>query len=265
MSDASAKPGLDRFIVFERIPNFRDFGGHATVSGGRVKRGQLFRSAGLHNASDADLIKLETLGLDLVIDLRRRHERVLEPSRRPANFSATVIENDDPDLASAPHIAIASGGPPDPVSVHGRLMDYYRATPFDARHQALFGAGLKAAADAKGPLLIHCAAGKDRTGIMSGLILHALGVHSDDITGEYLLTEHADLRRSLLDSAIRMAKETGRVMPPESLDVMLSAQADFIESAGHAMREKSGSVDSYLDSLGCDERMRARLRDRLVA
>lgn len=74
-------PGMhDRLIPFDRILNFRDFGGWDTVDGARVARGKLFRSASFHEATDADVEKLNAMDLRFLVDLRRPEERSHEPA-----------------------------------------------------------------------------------------------------------------------------------------------------------------------------------------
>jgi len=86
-----------RIHAFDGINNFRDYGNYVTAAGRKVKSGQLFRSANLSQATDADLEAFAGLGIAYVVDLRRPGERLREPSRFPKGFTGQVIENDTGD------------------------------------------------------------------------------------------------------------------------------------------------------------------------
>jgi len=257
---------MTRHIALEGVDNFRDFGDYPTVGGRRLKRGALYRSASHSRATDADLERLAALEIAVVVDLRRREEREREPSRRPANFTGRVIANDTGDEEDSWFAHIASADLT-AESFRAYLVDYYRAAPFDARHIDLFARYFQALAAADGPVLIHCAAGKDRTGILAALTHHLAGVHPDDIAGDYLLTndpERMARRLPLVSQAIRVA--SGRV--PDEAAVMTAMGVDtlYLDTAFGAMAERFGSVDTYLErALGLDSAVRDAVAERLLA
>ena len=162
---------MTRHIALEGVDNFRDFGDYPAAGGRRLRRGALYRSASHSRATDADLERLAALEIAVVVDLRRREEREREPSRRPANFAGVVIANDVSHDEDSWHSHIASAELT-AESFRAYLVDYYRAAPFDGRHIDLFARYFQALAEAEGPVLIHCAAGKDRTGILAALTHH---------------------------------------------------------------------------------------------
>ncbi len=155
--------------TFEGIDNFRDFGGFAGRFG-RVRPGRLFRSAHLAKASQADLRTLQTLGLAAVADLRRFTERERAPNRLPDGFSGLLIANDAGDRAEAPHIEFLRQGDLSDAAVERYLLAYYRQAPFEARHRDLFARVFAALGRLDGALLVHCTAGKDRTGLLAALV-----------------------------------------------------------------------------------------------
>ena len=132
---------------FERVVNFRDFGGCATHDGGRVRRGVLFRSAHLAEATDADLAVLERLGVQLVIDFRGPTDKEQEGHNRlPPGVRELCIPMYDPAQANDPRIFLFSAPPEDfdaaaiaaigdddevDVIVDGELQDarYFRPLP----------------------------------------------------------------------------------------------------------------------------------------
>src|SRR5438874_9763209 len=102
MSELAAMT-TDRILILEGVHNFRDFGGYAVAGGGRLKRGQLWRSGQHFGATDADLAKIADLRLADVFDLRSSKEREIHPCRRPAQFDAAVYLSEDPVAIAAPH------------------------------------------------------------------------------------------------------------------------------------------------------------------
>jgi protein tyrosine/serine phosphatase len=257
---------MTRHIALEGVDNFRDFGDYPTVRGRRLRRGALYRSASHSRATDADLERLAALEIAVVVDLRRREEREREPSRRPANFTGMVIANDTGHEEDSWFAHIASADLT-AESFRTYLVDYYRAAPFDERHVDLFARYFQALAGADGPVLIHCAAGKDRTGILAALTHHVAGVHPDDIAADYLLTndpERMARRLPQVSQAIREA--SGRV--PDEAAVMTAMGVDtlYLDTAFAAMAERFGSVDAYLErALGLGPAAREAVAERLLA
>jgi protein tyrosine/serine phosphatase len=232
----------------EGIDNFRDFGGYPTAYGRRLKRGRLLRSASHGRATDADLEALADLSIAVVVDLRRKSERERDPSRRHPEFSGAVIVNDDdgPDTWHE-HIRRSDLSA---ASFRDYLINYYRAAPFEARHIDLFRRYFAALEQAEGPVLIHCAAGKDRTGLLAALTHHLAGVHPDDILADYLKTNEAariDERTPLMAAAI--AEMTGRTPSEDAVRVALGVDAAYLETAFARITAVHGGLDVYLNEV----------------
>jgi len=248
----------------EGVDNFRDFGGYPTAYGRRLKRGRLLRSASHGRATDADLQALADLSIAVVVDLRRKTERERDPSRRHPEFSGAVIVNDDdgPDTWHE-HIRRSDLSA---ASFRAYLIDYYRAAPFEARHIDLFRRYFAALERAEGPVLIHCAAGKDRTGLLAALTHHLAGVHPDDILVDYLKTNEAariDERTPLMAAAI--AELTGRTPPEEAVRVALGVEAAYLETAFAEITKVHGGLDVYLNEvIGLSPERAGALAARLI-
>ena len=202
-----------RILPLEGVDNFRDYGDYRTAAGRRIRPGRLYRSANHAMATDADLDTIAALGLAVIVDLRRPEERRRTPSRRPADCAARVVTSDideNPDEPD-PWLTFLKGSDLTAASFRAYLVDYYRAAPYTPRHIDLFSRYFRALAEADGPVLIHCAAGKDRTGILAALTHHLAGVHRDDITEDYLLTnDPARFERRAPMVLEHLAEATGR-------------------------------------------------------
>ncbi len=257
---------MTRHIPFEAIENFRDFGDYAAGQR-RLKRGLLYRSAAQSRATDEDLEKLADLSLSVIVDLRRANERQREPSRRWQGFDAEVIENDiGQEHADEWHVFLA-GSDLSPTSFHNYMLDYYRHLPFQHRHIDLYSRYFRALAHTEGSVLVHCAAGKDRTGILCALTHHVAGVHDDDIRADYLLTNNTERQMARLPMMREAVKETtGRTASDAALMTAMRVEAEYLDMAFAVMTEAHGSLDGYLDEvLGLDGALREHIHDRLLA
>lgn len=256
-----------RLHAFEAIDNFRDYGDYATTAGRRVQPGRLLRSAHHARASDADLERLRLLDIGAVVDLRRPGERRDQPSRRPEGFTGLVIEGGVDDGAEAPHIAFLKTADLTPDSGRRFMEATYRTLPFDSSHQDVFARYFQALADQDRAVVIHCAAGKDRTGFLAALTHNLLGVSRDDMIEDYLLTNTAvDLAGRAPGIARQLHKMTGRIASDDAVVAFLGVEAAYLEAAFAEVEARHGSVDAYLsDALGVDTARRDRIVERLSA
>jgi len=256
-----------RIHRFDALDNFRDYGDYATVAGRRVAPGRLFRSGHQARASEADLDRLGALGITTVVDLRRPSERRDQPSKRPAGFSGTVIESTHDDGGEAPHMTFLRTADLTPDSGRRFMTDTYRRLPFEPSHLDLFARYFQILGETDGPVLIHCAAGKDRTGMLAALTHHLLGVHHDDIVADYLLTNTAvDLKGRAPGIARQLEARTGRVAPHDAVVAFLGVEALYLDTALTGIAARYGSTDAYLEQgLGVDTALRDRIGARLMA
>jgi protein-tyrosine phosphatase len=256
-----------RILALEGVVNFRDYGDYATTAGARIQPGRLYRSAHHGRATDADLEAIDALGIAVVVDLRRPHERHREPSRRPAGFTGAVIAT---DIGSAddddPWWSFVRDSDLSEAAFRDYLTGYYRKAPFDERHLDTFSRYFAALGEADGPVLIHCAAGKDRTGILAALTHHLIGVHEDDIVADYLLTNEAigiEQRMPLMMQAI--TEGAGREPTAAAARVAMGVEAAYLEGALAAIEAEYGDVDAYLrEALGVDAALRGKVEERLL-
>ena len=257
----------DRLKRFEAIDNFRDFGDYAGVADRHVRPGHLFRSAHQARATEADLVALQALDIGVLVDLRRPSERRQQPGRRPERFSARVIESAHDDGGEAPHMTFLKNADLTEQSGRAFMTDTYRRLPFEPSHIDLFSRYFEALADSDRPVLIHCAAGKDRTGMLAALTHHLLGVGHDDLMADYLLTNTAvDLDGQAGFVAERLKTLTGRTASHAAVVAFLGVEPAFLEAALAEIKARHGSVDRYLtEALGVDTARRDRIGERLSA
>lgn len=256
-----------RLHRFDAVENFRDYGDYATAAGRRVRRGALFRSGHHARASEADIARLEALGVAVVVDLRRVSERRAQPSKRPAGFSGRVIEWGQADDGEAPHITFLKTAPLTEEGGRAFMTETYRRLPFEPAHLDLFRRYFRALGDSEGPVLIHCAAGKDRTGLLAALTHHLLGVGHDEMMEDYLLTNRAvDLQGRAPAVARQLEAWTGRPASHAAVVAFLGVEPAYLDAAIKAMTETHGSLDAYLETaLGVDAALRERIGERLSA
>lgn len=265
--DTTANPTrIGPFFVTQGIHNLRDYGGYAVLGGGRVRTGVLLRSGQHMEASDSDLDLLYALDIRTVIDLRGVSERTGFPCRRHPNFAAQVLAYDGETSNSPPHEGGGGQIVMTPEKARERMLAVYTRMPVNPAMIDMFSRYFKALDENDGGSLVHCFAGKDRTGIAASLLLHVLGVHRDDIVEEFLLTNAAPTRAILERQSLpRMEAHYGSI-EPEALHNLMGVLPEYIDTYIAKVTEDHGSLDTYLATqLGVDEARKQRLRAKLVA
>ena len=223
---------MTRHIDFEGIENFRDLGGYDTACLRGIKAGVVYRSANHGQATDADLEKLRSLGITTIVDLRRRRERDREPSRRWPGFDGQVIENDIEGVEVDWAEGIAAAERVDADWFRKDSLGFYREAPHQPRHVDLFRRYFLALGEGDGALVVHCAAGKDRTGLICALTHHIAGVHRDDTLTDYLMTNNEDRMAARVDFLRTYILDlTGKLVDDEGLRQAASVHPDYLATA----------------------------------
>jgi len=249
---------------FEGLHNFRDFGGY--VAGNRrLVTGRLFRSANHAMATEADLARLREMGIGAVVDLRRPSERERQPSRRWADFAATVIENHDADEGPENWESFMASWDMTPESFRAFQGRYYERAPHLPRLLDLFTRYFDTLATGEGAVVVHCAAGKDRTGLLVALTHMLAGVHRDDVVADYLLTNDSKRFETFGARWAEMIRKERGVGPTlGTMKVVMSVEPAYLERSLAVIDERHGGVEAYLrDALGVDRRRRAEIERRL--
>jgi len=256
---------FDRVLPLSGMHNFRDYGGYAGADGAHVKTGKLYRSAHPYGATEQDLTKVLALKLAAVVDLRGASERVTSPSPWPHDFSAQVIETNDETASLAPHLKAIRGSVSTEQAVTAMTVGY-RGMPFQPILVDLFTRNFAALATVEQPALIHCMAGKDRTGLGVALVHHLLGVHHDDMMADYLLTNTVGDTEARIAAGVKAGLGVRTDGTSEAvIRVMMMVQPAYLDAAFAAIDERHGSVDAYLrDVLAVDDTRRETIRARLL-
>ena len=256
-----------QFVPVDGVRNFRDFGGYPSRQGAFVKRGQMFRSGNYAAITPPGLTHFAKTGIKVVVDLRRGQERQNSPSQLHNLDVETIYSSlgDGDGISLPPHLLYIRDGDLSAEGCHNHMLSSYRRIPWEPQHGETFLRTFEQLAGGKGPLVIHCAAGKDRTGILCGLILHTLGVSEEDIMHDYLLTNKVPVDGIWLqDYAQRMSDLFDKPFDPATLSPMLGVHQEFLELAWQEMVRRHGGLDGYLDSLGVDRTMREAVAGRLL-
>lgn len=237
------KRGELRLIALEGTTNFRDLGGYETVQGQVVKWGAVYRSARLLQLSDRDMKRIKSLGIRTVVDFRQSRHVQSRPDRLP-------------DGAQYKHMPVYEDTPMSPIRVllnRHRLLEAFAkvyANHIVERGGPVFGELIRLLSRPENlPLLIHCTAGKDRTGVAAFVILRALGVPHETAVQDYLLT---NLSAATFIEQINTMLGSRNVhgVAVEQLYPLLAASPKLINSAADHIDEKYGGVAQYLFEKG---------------
>jgi len=220
--------------------NLRDLGGHVGAQGRSLRRGRVYRSANLAAGSAEIIAQLATLGVATIVDLRANKERETHPTPW-AEMGCKDYWFQDHTSNAANLVISMQDCLSQPAVVRERMVTLYRELPFTQRegYRALFSR----LAEHRTPLLFHCSAGKDRTGIGAALLLSALDVPLESILRDYQETNNFDLRSKF------KGHEIHTLAPAESLAAMSGAHPEYLEAAFAAIVAHSGSIAGYLQTV----------------
>ena len=253
--------------TFEAIHNFRDCGGYPAANGRAMKRGVLFRSAHFPQATDNDLATMQALGLAAIVDLRRPQERETHPSRRWPGFDARVVEHPGRDgMALPPHLVAFERAGESGAEARAAMTQIYRDMPLDPMFIELMRDYFAVLAEAGGAVLVHCAAGKDRTGVAVALAHHVLGVGEADMLANYLATNESVEARYADTAPMRLfLGREGRTVSDDAIRTILAVEENYLRAAFATMDAKYGSRDGYLaDAVGVTPAQQAAIVQRLT-
>ncbi len=256
----------DRWIELDGLVNMRDVGGLPTVDGGRTASGRLIRSDNLQDLTDADVQRLvDELGVTDVVDLRTGTELHLEgpgPLRQVESLThhhhSLIRERTPEESVEAMGARALPWRDDDPVRDASFWAEHYLG--YLARRPDSVAAALEVVATAEGAVVVHCAAGKDRTGTVVAMALDVAGVPHDEIVADYAMT--ADVIEALV---AKLAASPTYAEDMEQRDIAShTPRAETMDRLLTVLDERFGGPVGWLEAhgFGADERamLKARLR-----
>lgn len=261
----------ERVIDLAGTSNTRDIGGYPAADGRVVQYGHILRSDRLSNLTAEDFAELEALGLKTVIDLRTQREHDREPTvwqgEQPPRFIHLPIGDADDPWYRKQHRMVQQNRFSAAQST-GHMIDGYRMIADEGvpSYRQLMDIVLD---PANHPILIHCNAGKDRSGVAVALILEALGVDRETILDEYLLTNEinhaAEKAERMAQSRADNGRRAGRAPTADAWFPLIGVKPEMLETWWAHIDEQYGSMDAYLAGLGVGPAERDNLVEQLTA
>lgn len=242
-----------REIKLQGSVNFRDIGGYITKSGKHVKTAVIYRSAALNTLTETDVEKLSSLHLKYDFDFRGPFEVKTAPDKIPAGTTRISLPAGSENVGDSNYMKNMGKY----MKSDSFLISFYTVlTPFKDRYKPLFDSLL--ANKSVSPILFHCTAGKDRTGIAAAFILYALGVDEEIIFNDYEATNY--YRRNENTKAIaQMTKYYG--LDEKTASTMMGAKKEYIQSTFKTIRAQYGTIDNYLEQImGLNDKKIMQLR-----
>jgi len=250
------------------VPNLRDLGGWPTPDG-HVQSGMLFRSAEFSDLRGDDAAAFARLGIRTVYDLRTQAERAKQPEQLPPGTEYVVLDilNDSSQAGAAQLLAVLG----DPKAAEAMLGGGKALALFDESYREIVSlpsalAGYRQffsaiAGEEHTPAVFHCTTGKDRTGWAAASTLLLLGVSTDDVFADYLLTN--DQLLPALQPLLDQFRSIGG--DPDLLKPVVGVQKEYLETALDEMQKRYKTIDGYFSQgLGLDAATIGKLRVRLT-
>lgn len=250
----------ERLLPLENGVNFRDVGGYYTSDNQMVRWGRLYRSGSISRLTQADLAYLQRLGIRLVCDFRSLDERTKRPDRLPEvpGLVERPLSMESVDrwerLRGAYAVFFRKS------KLDDYLLDGYTRVVLDGNAHLIGEMFQRLADPAQLPALVHCTAGKDRTGLVMALLLLTLGVPEETVLADYTMSNlfYDHFRRDIIADLKQVAPWGVSI---DDLQDLLLVKAKTLKAALAYLHQDYGSVDAYLrNHAGVTDKTIAQLR-----
>jgi protein-tyrosine phosphatase len=250
-----------RHISLSGAYNVRDLGGYATADGRRVRWGRVYRGGALNAATSSDIANLVGRGLRVICDFRSGPERASAPNTWAAKHGIEMWGLADSDIVGDSR-DLLEGSVSTVEQTRALMIRTYERIPFD--HSPSYAAAFSRIARGNLPLLFHCSAGKDRSGVAAALLLRMLGVSRDDVLVDYLLS--AMVKERIEEYFVadprheKAVRNSTRAWGP-----LMESDPRYLDAMFRAVEARCGSVRAYFETdLGIDATGLATLRRQML-
>ncbi len=243
------KNETEKVFKIKKVHNFRTIGNIKNTEGRSLREGALYRSAHLNKLKKKSFDELGKLGITEIIDLRNSKEIFEKPDHLPNGITYkkySAFEDEGDQLSQARKLVLK--GKVNASDADKRMMDFYRE--YVTENPETIKNIITEILDAEKPILYHCTAGKDRTGIVTALILTILKFDKETIYNEYLLSNN--FRKPLVEKRLRLANNLHFLYPKMDLQVLekLSwVEKRYLDAAFEEINKKYGSTDAYIQQI----------------
>ncbi|WP_404985326.1 tyrosine-protein phosphatase [Chryseobacterium sp. M5] len=247
----------EKQFEIKKVINFRTIGNIKNNDGRTLKEGMLYRSGHLYQLKKKSLKTFQNLGIKEIIDLRNSKEISQKPDQLSDAFiykNYSAFEDEGDQLNEAKKLVLK--GKVKGSDADQRMLDFYKN--YITENPAIIKEIIHEILDSETPVLYHCTAGKDRTGIITALILTILKFDRTTIYNDYLLSNN--YRKQLVKKRLHLANNLHFLFPKMDLNVIekLSwVEKNYLETAFSEIDKKYGSIDIYIhQNLGISENKR---------
>ena len=258
----------EKFIATERLipmgnaTNFRDLGGIPTKDGRVVKWGKIYRSGKLNKLDSKDLDYFNTLGINTIVDFRDDEEVVKDKTRYPSNREINRIRTPIGDRSGNMRAELRR-------QIKGADQKTFDSEKFvaDVMSEFIdsFAFQYQPFLDVvdnkdKAPVLFHCSAGKDRTGLGAAILLGMLGVDEEVILDDFMMSNY--YRNKVINKTLR---KTSLVAKQRVTQPLVEVKESYLKAAFEAIDTKYGSMENFLEKeYGYDQKKLEIFRNKYL-
>ncbi|WP_333853263.1 tyrosine-protein phosphatase [Epilithonimonas sp.] len=244
-------------IEIKKVNNLRYMGGIKNSEGKTLKDSLIYRSGNLHHLRKSSFDKLSKMKINKVIDLRTQQEITKEPDQLPKDINYKIysaFEDKENEMSHAKQLALK--GKIRENDADKRMIKFY--TDYVSENPEMIKQIITEILDSEQPVLYHCTAGKDRTGMITAMILKVLKFDDSVVFEEYLQSNN--LRKDLIQKRLNLANTFHFVYPKLDIGVVEKTswiERTYLQSAFDEINKKYGSMDNYIHQvLGISENQR---------